>query len=85
MNWVSLTAKTLSLHTDVNKVIHIDVFHNEIRFKDLLLKAKFKDVLKQIYGLFFKKYINYTFFNVLPFNRFKVMQKVNNNIILGLS
>jgi hypothetical protein len=80
MNWVSLTAKTLSLHTDVNKVIHIDVFHNEIRFKDLLLKDKFKDVLKQIYGLFFKKYINYTFFNILPFNRFKVMQKVNNNI-----
>ncbi len=85
MNWVSLTAKTLSSHSEVSRVIHIDFFKKSIEFKDLFLSKNLFNLFKQISEIICKKYVDLTFYNIVPFQRFKSVLEFNTILnLLGL-
>lgn len=87
MNWVSMTAKTLSTYEAVTSVVHIDVFKSSISFKELLTPNGLKRIIKQTSSLVFKKYTDYSFYSILPFSRFEASVKLNkiiNLFFLGL-
>lgn len=82
MNWVSMTAKTLSKFQQVHQVIHFDLYKPSIEFKKIIFSIKIGDFLKQIKKMYSKKYVDFTFYEIIPFKRFQIIQKMN--IIVNL-
>jgi hypothetical protein len=81
MNGSSETCKCLASYKGVGKIIHLDTYKPTIEFKKIFTRRNTKIIFELVRYIFSdQKYIDFTYVNFLPFQRFDKISKLNQEI-----